>query len=290
METRILTAGDEATLDRFLSRHSASSLILRSNLLVAGLIDRGQYLQGTYAARFEAGEITAVVAHYWNGRLILQAPAGGADLARLACQASRRGVTGLIGPWGQANEVRDRLGLAACPVALESLEDLFDLALTELRVPPSLAGGRVTCRRPRPDEIPLLVRWRVEFYAETTDPDRSPAVVAACGESIRGAHARGDLFLLEADGTPLASAAFNAHLPDCVQVGGVWTPPELRSRGHARAVVAGALLSARKQGATTGVLFTGQNNHPARKAYEALGFRRIGDYGIITFRDFQRVR
>jgi predicted GNAT family acetyltransferase len=49
-------------------------------------------------------------------------------------------------------------------------------------------------------------------------------------------------------------------------------------------VVAAALLSARKQGTQKGILFTGKRNFAARKAYAALGFRRIGDYRILLLR------
>lgn len=94
--------------------------------------------------------------------------------------------------------------------------------------------------------------------------------------------AAGDVYLLtDAGGMPLSMATHNARVPDTVQIGGVWTPGPLRGRGYARAAVAGALLAARDDGATTGVLFTGALNEPARRAYLALGFRRIGDYGIV---------
>ena len=95
----------------------------------------------------------------------------------------------------------------------------------------------------------------------------------------------GEIFLATGpDGRPLAMAVHNARIPDTVQIGGVWTPMELRRRGYARAVVAAALMAARDEGASTGVLFTGKGNEPARRAYLALGFRRIGDYGILQFR------
>jgi predicted GNAT family acetyltransferase len=31
------------------------------------------------------------------------------------------------------------------------------------------------------------------------------------------------------------------------------------------------------------VLFTNEDNRPARRAYEALGFRAVGDYGLLSF-------
>src|SRR5690606_11892125 len=90
-------------------------------------------------------------------------------------------------------------------------------------------------------------------------------------------------FLLERDGDPVAFSAFNARLPDCVQIGGVFTPPALRGRGYARAVVAGSLLHARAAGATRSVLFTGKENAAARRAYHALGYRVVGEYGLVLF-------
>jgi predicted GNAT family acetyltransferase len=72
-------------------------------------------------------------------------------------------------------------------------------------------------------------------------------------------------------------------LPDCVQVGGVYTPPELRGRGYARAVVAASLLAARDAGVERSILFTGQDNDFARRAYLALGYEVVGEYGIAFF-------
>ena len=84
------------------------------------------------------------------------------------------------------------------------------------------------------------------------------------------------------DGTLASLSAFNARLPDIVQLGGIYTPPVLRGRGFARAAVAASLLEARGQGASRAVLFT--NNPSAVRTYEALGFRRIGDYSIVLLR------
>ena len=65
----------------------------------------------------------------------------------------------------------------------------------------------------------------------------------------------------------------------------MFTPPELRGRGYARAAVAGSLLDARSAGARRSTLFTNLENVAAIRAYEALGYERIGDYGLILFAD-----
>ena len=82
-------------------------------------------------------------------------------------------------------------------------------------------------------------------------------------------------------GRLLSFSSFNATLPDVVQLGGIYTPPSMRGRGYARASVGHSLLVARERGASRGVLFT--NNPSAERTYQALGFRRIGEYALVLF-------
>ena len=70
-----------------------------------------------------------------------------------------------------------------------------------------------------------------------------------------------------------------------MQIGGVWTPPELRRQGYGRAVVAASLLDAQSEGVKTAILFTGKGNIAAQKAYEALGFRHIDSYRLVLFNE-----
>jgi len=98
---------------------------------------------------------------------------------------------------------------------------------------------------------------------------------------VRLQHERGTDWLLLAGAAPVSYSVFNAMLADIVQIGGVWTPPELRGRGYARSVVAGSLLAARKQGIARAVLFADPANAAARRAYLSLGFRIVGDYGLV---------
>lgn len=73
-------------------------------------------------------------------------------------------------------------------------------------------------------------------------------------------------------------AGINARLPDIVQIGGVYTPPEARGRGHARRALAGLLRWCREAGVRRSVLFAYSTQ--AARAYEALGYKRVGDYRV----------
>jgi GNAT superfamily N-acetyltransferase len=285
VEVKTLSSGDEPALENFLLAHAASSMFLRANSRSAGLIDRGAPLQGTYVAALEAGRIVAVAAHFWNGMLILQAPEPRAlePVARAAVSRSRRELSGLVGPWPQVEAARRSLGLSGRGTALDSREELYELDLSKLEVPPDLASGRLECRFSRAAELDVVAAWRVSYSMEALGVPAGPELEATSRAEIERLQTEGSQWILLDRGIPVSYSAFNARLPDVVQVGGVWTPRELRGRGYGRAVVAGSLQAARSEEARRAVLFTGKENRSARAAYEALGFRVVGDYGLVIF-------
>ena len=282
---RILQPGDEQRLDRFLHRHADSSLFLRSNVLVGGLRDEGRPRQGTYVARLDGDEVVAVVAHGWNGNLLVQAPAGAGELARRAAATTGRRIAGVLGPWEQVQALLADLDLRERETSLRTRDDLFALDLDRLRVPKRLATGEVWSRLEEPSDLDLLAVWRRNYRIETLGELDRPDLLASSRDEIDRSRSAGGLFVLVEQGRLVAMCAFNARDAECVQIGGVWTPPELRSRGHGRAVVAGALLAAQQEQVSRSVLFTDENNTAARTAYLSLGYDRVGDYGLVMFKD-----
>lgn len=282
-EIRQLVPGDEAAIANFLARHADSSGFLRANLQAAGLAYNGNPLEGVYVGAFAEGALTGVAAHYWNGALILQAPEHTGALARAAIKASGRVVAALIGPWAQVSAARAALGAAEWPTSLDSREVLLRLPLKDLHAPPALADGSLLCRRSRPSDLAWLADWRMAYLTEALDVADTPGNRAKHLPMLMRAHEAGDLFVLEDRGRAVSTCDFNAPAGNTVQIGGVWTPPELRNRGYAQAVVAGALLMAKENGVDTAVLFTGENNIAALRAYRKIGFAPVGDYGLVLF-------
>ena len=68
-----------------------------------------------------------------------------------------------------------------------------------------------------------------------------------------------------------------------MQVGGVYTPPGLRGRGQARRAVALHMQELRGEGVQTAILFA--SGAAACRAYEAIGFRRIGTYSLAILEE-----
>ncbi len=177
----------------------------------------------------------------------------------------------------QVREVRQALGLAQAPAALDDEEPRFALDLYELTIPP----GDSLLRAPVEADVPLLEDWRRNYLVETFDaaPDETAETARAQGGGLL---ASGRLRVLEECGVPVSMTAFNAVLPDIVQIGNVYTPPGLRCLGHARRAVALHLAEARGTGVKCAVLFA--SGEAGSRAYRAIGFRRNGSYLFLFFK------
>jgi RimJ/RimL family protein N-acetyltransferase len=287
METsvvRVLKFGDEVALGAFLLPRVESSMFLIGNMRAAGLVDNGQTYQGTYAARLEDGKIVGVVAHYWNQNLVLQAPVGLMVLCAEAVKGSGRPIRGLVGPSDQVEAAKRALSIDGSNAQMDETEKLYSLDLGGLVVPGILVSGKVKGRRIEYGDLDLLTEWRTAYAVEALGAEDGLELRRQCREQSERSLREKRTWVLEDEGRPVACSSFNIAIEEAVQVGGVWTPPALRRRGYGRAVVAASLLDARTEGAGKGILFTGEENIAAQKAYEALGFRCIGDYSIVLLR------
>lgn len=281
-DIRILTPQDQPRLENFLRAHMAETMILRGNLTRSGIHDGDRPYQGRYAGAFEGDIIIGVAAHYWLGMLAVFAPGHAGAVARAA--VSNRPVAGILGPWQQALDTQEALGLDDTHRHLRSKEVLMALKLDELRRPSPLPNQSLTCRAATPADLDLLTEWRLAFAQETLEATPSQATTQHCRAEVERWVEEGNQFLLFDGNRPVSGCCFSVRLPDAVQVGNVWTPPDLRSRGYGRAAVAGALTAARQAGASVAVLFTPADNEAAKTAYAALGFTAIGDYAILLFK------
>ena len=282
MNFRLLNPEDESLLESFLANHRDTSMFLRSNIRRAGLMFRPEAFHGTYVAAIRDGRITGCVAHAWNGMILVQAPEATAELARECVQLSARLVTGITGPLEQVNRVRSALGLTSIPVTMESEEWLYGLDLSELIIPDDLSNGALVYRHPVEQEYVTLREWRFNYDIETLGAPASDETRHRSAHYLDMQIAERNAWVTIENNRPVSLSSFNATLPDIVQLGGIYTPPDLRGRGYAKAAVAGSLLVARERGVSRAVLFT--NNPSAARSYEAVGFTRMGDYGLVLFR------
>ena len=276
---RRATEADRAALVAYLAPRAPTSMFLLANLAEHGF-DRGHKNAMRYWIATEGDAVTGVVGLSEGGSLMPQLPL---DLvAQAVPMLDGERVALMLGPAEQVRPLKAALGLEAAPVQLDRDEPQFVLEMADLRVPEGPGGLVPLTEAPRP----LLEDWRVAYDLEAFGGDPVAARARVAGD-LDGWIAKDSHRVLMVEGRPVSMTGFNARLPDIVQVGGVWTPPELRRRGHAGRAVALHLAEARGQGVTRATLFAASD--AAARIYEALGFAPIGRYTLCLFRGGQVV-
>eukprot|EP01124_Arcella_intermedia_P014020 TRINITY_DN20411_c0_g1_i1.p1 TRINITY_DN20411_c0_g1~~TRINITY_DN20411_c0_g1_i1.p1 ORF type:complete len:303 (+),score=66.83 TRINITY_DN20411_c0_g1_i1:64-972(+) len=276
--------GSGGALERFLERHSDSSIILRSNARFAGLEYGGKEKSGEYWGAFDSlGDMNGVLAHYWNGNVVTQVPDGEVLrqlVARFRGEATRA-VAGVLGPEDQAQVVIQELGLSESQYACNKLEGLFSLELSSLRIPPYNPSATQVINIKDVDRA-LLKRWMKGFTMEALGAEDNEDLEREVESTLDRMMVHMKHWVLLVDDVPVSLSGWNAYLPTMVQVGPVWTPPEYRNKGFARLVVALTLKNAEKEGVEKAVLIA--VDPAAIKAYQNVGFKRIGSYRLALLK------
>lgn len=269
---------DRAALETVLMSRLDQAMFPVANLRAHGLT-RGRFPSDhPHASRFWFVGSRSVVA-LTQGGMILSLLAPDCDPSPLALALAGQTLQGAAGPASSIRPVLRALGLTNTPARLDADEPGFALDLDRLRQPATNGAALVPA-----SSVPrnLLVSWRAAATVETQGMPPSEASVHAA-KDVDGWLANDSHRVLLQDDRPVALAGFNARLPEIVQVGGVYTPPELRNRGHARTAVALHLAEARAQGCSRAVLFAA--TPAAARAYLAIGFQPAPDFALVLFRD-----
>lgn len=276
---RRATEADVPDIAAYLEARLVKAMFPLGNLLTHGL-GEGHPHAMTFWLDEADGALAGVLGQTTHGIVLPAHAAPDMDAVRAALDG--RGITGIVGPAGEARALERGLSLVDAPRTLDEDEPHLELALGELRVPDG--SGHL---RPA-DEAPeaTLRDWMADYHrAALSTPEH--LVAENVDRWYHNAVQNSSHRVLMDGATPLALTGLNARAAGMVQVGGVYTPPPLRGRGHARRAVALDLLAAREDGATGAALFA--SGPSALAAYAAIGFRRIGSWTLVLFDGPQHV-
>lgn len=274
------TNSDAARLESFLAAHTETSMFMRGNLLRFGIGQSDHDFAMRFFIEEYDGEIAGVGAIANSKMLMIQSPDGVQNLAThmAAILPPKHEILGIVGHSAQVSALSAALGLDDLKVTLNEIEPLMALDLADLEIP-NCANMRL--RAAQQSDLPLVGEWRFTYVVEAMGQENTPQTRDTAIKQAEGMIDTGNYRILERDATPVSFTGFNATMPDCVQIGGVFTPPDLRSKGYARAAVALHLDEARKNGATRAILFA--SGEPAARAYRGIGFEHIGEFTLKIF-------
>ena len=199
-------------------------------------------------------------------------------LAALAGSIHRQGIT-LPGVTGAVPEVdgfvREWTRLSGATARRRMAQGVYRLESVR-------AGGDVAGRMRLAVEgdRQLLMSWIQDFTAEALDETAVTRSEQVVGRRLRG---DGGFAFWEDDG-PVSLAGWGGETPNGVRIGPVYTPPALRGRGYAGALV--SELSARllSEGRRFCFLYTNLANPVANRLYERVGYERVCesiDYELV---------
>ncbi|MEO6298514.1 MAG: GNAT family N-acetyltransferase [Paracoccaceae bacterium] len=266
---REATSQDRAGLLAFLRQREPQSIFPLVNLSSLS----GVRMRAWMAA--DQGGIVGMVGLTDAGFLMPQWPGG--DWARVKQTLQGQRMVGMTGPMDQIKALKTAFGLKPADLRLDQHEPGFTLTLTDIRLPKPDGSHLAALGDADLDEI---TDWRVAFNAETFGQIDEGAHEKAAAE-VQSWLPRGSHKVLWHNGKRVALTGFNARLPEVVQIGGVFVPPQLRKQGYARQAVAQHLVEARAEGVKRAVLFAA--SPAAEHAYRALNFQPAGRKSIVLF-------
>ena len=269
----LATQTDRPAIEAFLRARIATSMFPLSNLRRHGMTG-GHDRAVQFWVKWHAGVLTDVLTVSDGGFIFPNCPTAPWGEVRVVLAGMQ--VTGLLGDGVQVASLRRALALPDL-AGVDTVEPLYRLPLADLLLP-DLTGFTLAPLSDAPRD--LVVGWR-RTYLEEVFPMPGEDFQMCAEDDINAYAALDSHRVLYQDGVPVAMTGFNAVLSEAVQIGGVYTPAALRSRGLARRAVAMHLGEARENGVREAVLFAASPQ--AARAYEAIGFTRVGDFAVVLF-------
>ena len=210
--------------------------------------------------------------------LVLARPEGEAALETLTAAIADE-LPGVIGAEPEASAFA-RAWSATRGVGLHVQRRMGVYALDRVLTVPGAPGAS---RAATAADRDLLLRWMHEFGVEVLeegDPGREEAEA-----SVLQRLARTDAgFLLWEDGGETVSVAgWGSPTPSGIRVGPVYTPPALRGRGYATALVAELSAQQLAAGRRFCFLYTDLANPTSNAIYERIGYVKVCESAMVAF-------
>jgi uncharacterized protein len=208
--------------------------------------------------------------------LVLARPRDEAALEALAAAIDDE-LPGVVGSVSEVDQFAQAWAKRSGTLARTHIaQGLFALEQVE---PVANASGSM--RDATEDDRPLLVEWYLAFVSEALGDEPDESRLAEMIDHRLAADGAG--LVLWEDGETVSLAGFGGRTPNGIRIGPVYTPPELRGRGYATALVAELSQRLLDSGRLFCFLYTDLANPTSNRIYERIGYRRVCDSAEIRF-------
>jgi uncharacterized protein len=211
--------------------------------------------------------------------LVLARPRDRASLEALAAGIEEE-LPGVVGAHPEVDDFT-RLWSATHAIEPEVLREQGVFALDRVQSLPAAPGtSRVATR----EDEPLLRDWLDAFGREVLAEEDPGRVEAHRVVEHRLGGEDGGFLLWEDGGVTVSASGWGGPTPNGIRIGPVYTPPELRGRGYATALVAELSQTLLDGGRSFCFLFTDLANPTSNAIYERIGYVRVCESAMVAFR------
>jgi uncharacterized protein len=177
---------------------------------------------------------------------------------------------GIVGPSDIAASFAERWGSLTGQKSVEYMDQII-YSLTKVLMPPPIEG---LMRSAKPEEAPLIAAWIRSFAADALPKSEqlSGADALKKAEDIIKA---GRMAVWDIGGRPVAQAAVSGT-ENVARISMVYTPPEARGHGYAKAVVAHLSRQQLDAGKSMCCLYADARNPVSNSIYRKIGYEFVG--------------
>ena len=280
MKIKKIAAHDVDVIIPFLEHHIQTNIFMLNNFKTGGLNPSKETLAGDYFGLFDdTATLQGVMAHYNSGSLMLQVPKNLeciAELAKTLLSATKRPIRAILGEASQVEQILQTLHIPDEHFDMQETESLMELNIDDTQLIPKNDSFTFLHNKDIPNEI--ITDWMVNYDVEALGTKPSAKHRQETKEEIIAKEHTKNRWGLKFENHFVAYGGFNAAYKKTVQVGPMWTPVELRSKGYARYLLSRMLEWAKNEGHTKCILFT--NTLPAIRSYQSIGFKETGAFKL----------
>ena len=238
-----------------------------------------RYPEKRFWVVYDRDEVVAAALQTPPFNVLIARPRDDAALAALVAGIGAE-VPGVVAAHPEV-DVFTKLWTEAHGLAPLVLREQGVYALEEVQPVPDAPGASRPAAR---GDLDLLVDWMIAFGDEVLEEDDPGRVEARQGVQHRLTGGdQGGFLLWEDDGGIVSMSGWGAPTPNGIRIGPVYTPPALRGRGYATALVAELSQTLLDGGRRFCFLFTDLANPTSNAIYERIGYVKACEAAMIAF-------
>jgi uncharacterized protein len=249
----------------FLSRHEAEHGLM----LGVAMADPTPAPDAYWGVALDQTSVVAAALRT-DTKLILSREGVPGAMAALAADAASLRNEQLLGPLASVERFAAASGPAWSVVMSQGIYECRDVV-----VPRGVPGVR---RLARANDRALLSEWSRRLALEALGEERTAEESI---DRVDGHISRCSLHVWEDGGRAVSVAAAVAPTPHGIRINNVYTPPELRGRGYAGALVAALTQNVLDSGRQFAFLHTDLSNPTSNALYVRIGYRRVAELRML---------